>query len=63
MNVARIGVVDREWIGQKKTGRWARFPSKITKGGGSKKKVLGSQGDAATWDVAPEKEPSKPTFA
>ena len=54
------GVV--EWVDRaKNTGRWevgSLSFREITKGGGTKKKILGSRGDVANWDVTSEKEPS-----
>jgi hypothetical protein len=41
----------------KKLGGGLFLQGKITKGGGSEKKVLGSHGDAATWELTSEKEP------
>ena len=49
----------------KNTGRWevgSLSFREITKGGGTKKKILGSRGDVANWDVTSEKEPSDRFF-
>jgi hypothetical protein len=51
----QIQKFDQKEDNGQKTGRWevgSFLQGKITKGGGSEKKVLGSHGDAATWELA-----------